>query len=170
MFFAPFGTRQPLRSWSFFRFFCSFEFSRERHFHGTGKCPHTLSSDKLVRVVVPSQLRVNLHASRLPRRFENASESWRRCSTPLHGQHAGPHLYMPTHQQQAHQQSNTPQRQNHAPAAAWRMASTALCVAPVSRLARFFKSGVVIYDVRVQLMISNFLQEIWQQYEHTCHV
>ena len=56
-----------------FGIFCSFEFSRDRHSHGTRKCPHRLSSDKLLRVAVPSQLRVSLHAWRLPRRNKNAS-------------------------------------------------------------------------------------------------
>ena len=36
------------------------------------------SSDKLLRVAVPGQLRVSLHAWRLPRRFKNASDSCRK--------------------------------------------------------------------------------------------
>ena len=43
----------------FFGILCSFEFSRDRHCHGTRKCPHRLSSDKLLRVAVPSQWRTN---------------------------------------------------------------------------------------------------------------
>ena len=88
-------TPQKLES-IFSAFFCSLEFSRDRHCHGTRKCPHRLSSEKLLRVAVPSQLRVSLHAWRLLRRFKNASKLWRRCSTPPHAQHAGPHTYMPT--------------------------------------------------------------------------
>ena len=80
----------------FFGIFCSFEFSRDRHCNGTRKCPQRLSTDKLVRVAVPSQLRANLHTWRLPRTFKNASELGRRCSTPHHAQHAGPHTYIPT--------------------------------------------------------------------------
>ena len=47
--FTPLGSPPPLRSWSpfFFCIFCSFEFSRDRYCHGTRKCPHRLSSDKL---------------------------------------------------------------------------------------------------------------------------
>ena len=42
-----------------FCIFCSFEFNRDRQCHGTRKCLHRLSSDKLLRVVVPSQRRTN---------------------------------------------------------------------------------------------------------------
>ena len=97
-FFAPIGARHPSEVGVFFwGICCSFEFSRDRHCHGTGKCPHRLSSDELLRVAVPSQLRVSLHAWQLPRRFKNASELWRRCSTPQHAQHAGPHTYTCQH-------------------------------------------------------------------------
>ena len=75
----------------FFGICCSFEFSRDRHCHETRKCPHRLSSDKLIRLAVPSQLRVSLHAWRLPRRFKNASKLWRRCSTPQHTRHRATH-------------------------------------------------------------------------------
>ena len=40
-------TPQKLESF-FFGIFCSLEFSRDRQFHGTRKCPHRLSSDKLL--------------------------------------------------------------------------------------------------------------------------
>ena len=145
-FFPRKGAHQPLRSWSqSFRIFGSFELSRDRHCHGTRKCPHGLSSDKLLHVAAPSQLRVSLHAWRLPRCFKSASESWRRCSTPQHAQHAGPHTYMPT------SATGTPTRathhkSHHAPAAARRRAETALCVAPVSRLTRFLKSGIITHQ------------------------
>ena len=76
-------TPQKLES-IFVLVFCSIDFGRDRHCHGTRKCPHRLSCDKLIRVVVPSQLRVSLHAWRFSRRFQNASELWRRCSTPQH--------------------------------------------------------------------------------------
>ena len=90
-------TPQKLESFFFFSvFFCSFEFSRDRQCHGTRKCPRRLSSDKLLRVAVPSQLRVSLHSWRLLRRFKNASELWRRCSTPQHAQRARPRTYIPT--------------------------------------------------------------------------
>ena len=62
----------PQKLESFIRHFCSFRLSRDRHCHGTRKRPHRLSSDKLLRVAVPSQLRVNLHAWRIRRRFKNA--------------------------------------------------------------------------------------------------
>ena len=143
--FSPEDARQPLRSWSlfFFSIFCSFEFSRDRQCYGTRKCPHRLSSDELLRVAVPSQSRVSLHAWRLPRRFKNASELCRRCSTPPHAQHAGPHTYIPA------LATGTPTEQHttktkHAPGAAWRRAATALCVAPVSSLARFFQNWYFI--------------------------
>ena len=38
-------------------FFCSFDFCRDRQCRGTRKCPHRVSSDKLLRSVVPSQWR-----------------------------------------------------------------------------------------------------------------
>ena len=93
---------------------------------------HVDSSDELSRVAVPSQLRVSLHAWRLPRRFKTASESCRRCSTPQHATRRTTHTYMPT------LATSTPTRathhkNNHAPAAAWRRAATALCV-PVSKM------------------------------------
>ena len=98
-----------MESFFFSFFFCSFVFCRDRQCHGTRKCPHRLSSDTLLRSAVPSQLRVSLHAWRLPRRFKNASELWGRCSTPQHAQHAGPYTHAYQHQQQAQTQSNTPQ-------------------------------------------------------------
>ena len=76
-----------------FGIFCSFGFSRDRHCHGTGKCPHRLSSDELLRVAVPSQLRVSLHAWRLPGRFKTASELCRRCSTPQHATRRTTHIH-----------------------------------------------------------------------------
>ena len=51
-------TPQKLESF-FFRYFCSFEFSRDRQCHGTRKCPHRLSSNELSRVDVPRQWRTN---------------------------------------------------------------------------------------------------------------
>ena len=50
--------------------------------HVTRNCPHGQSSDKLLRVAVPSQLLASLHAWRLSRRFKNVSKLWRCCSTP----------------------------------------------------------------------------------------
>ena len=73
--------------------FCSFEFSRDRDCHGTRTCPHGPSSDKLLRVAVASQLRVSLHAWRLPRRFKNESELWRRCSTPQYNTQDHTHIH-----------------------------------------------------------------------------
>ena len=43
----------------FWGIFCSFESGVGRHCHGTRKCPHRLSSDKLLRSAVPSQWRTN---------------------------------------------------------------------------------------------------------------
>ena len=69
------GARQPVRSWSpfFSSFFCSLDFSSHWQCHGTFQCPHRLSSDELLRVAVPGQLRGSSHAWRLLRRFRNAS-------------------------------------------------------------------------------------------------
>ena len=95
--FCPYwGPLTPQKLESFFLFFRSFEFSRDRQCHGTRKCPHRLSSDKLLRVAVPSQWRTNTCDCRLPKRCKNASKLRRRCSTPQHAQHARPHTYIPT--------------------------------------------------------------------------
>ena len=97
----------------FFGIFCSFEFSRDRQCHGTRKCPHRLSSDKLLHVVVPEPIEGQITRVK-------ASEALQECVGIVatlqhtHAQHAGPHTHTYQHQQQAHQQSNTPQSQARA--------------------------------------------------------
>ena len=162
------GPAQKLESF-FFDIFCGFELCRDRQCHGTRNCPRRLSSDKLLRVAVPNQLRVSLHARR-----RGASRMRRNCGDAAahrstHNTQA-PYTHTYQHQQQAHQQSSTPQKQNMHQAqhgggrrrrCAWR---------PCRGWPDFSNLVLLPTNLKVQLMISNFLQESWQQYEHTFHI
>ena len=75
--FPVVGARQPLRSWSpFFDIFAALNLAVIDTVMGHVNVHSGQSSDKPLRVAVPSQLRVSLHAWPLPRRFKNASTLW----------------------------------------------------------------------------------------------
>ena len=162
-FFPRKGAHQPLRSWSqSFRIFCSFELSRDRHCHGTRKCPHGLSSDKLSRVAAPSR-GGSRGASRVRRNYGDAAAHHSTHNTQ-------DHTHTCQHQQQAHQQEqHTTNPITHQPQqgggrrrrCAWR---------PCPGWPDFSSLVFLPTNLRVQLMFSNFPQELWQQCEHTCHI
>ena len=117
-------------------------------------------------LLCPSQSRVSLRTWRLPRRFKNASELWRRCSTPQHAQHAGPHTYIPTLATGTPTEQHTTKPSTRQPQhgggrrlrRAWR-----LCPGwPV-----FWNLVLLFTNLRVHVMFSNFPKEFWQTCEHT---
>ena len=90
----------PLKLESIFLgIFCSFEFSRYRHCHGTRKCPHRLSSDKLLRVAVRIQWQALQECVEIMATLHNTQHRTR------------------THQPQqlAHKERNAPQPITHQP-------------------------------------------------------
>ena len=65
------------------------------------------------------------------------------------------HTYTPTLARGTPTEQHTT-KTKHAPGAAWRRAATALCVAPVSRLARFIKSGIITYQPKGSIDVEQF--------------
>ena len=123
----------------FFSIFCNFEFSSDRHCHGTRKCPHRLSCyASLYRASWGSVYTrgCSRGASRMRRNYGDAAAHHSTHNTQDHT-----HTYIPT----SHTEQCTT-KTKHEQGAAWRRAATALCVASVSRLARCFKSGIITYQ------------------------
>ena len=97
--FCHWRPRQPLRSWSpfFSGIFCSFEFSRDRHCHGTRQWLH-----------VDCHL-MSSHGSRLPKTLRECVDI---MATLWHTRAPQHHTRTYQHQQPAHKQSNAPQNQS----------------------------------------------------------